>query len=361
MKRRLLLALLALSAALGCGSPAPPGYGREQGLAKRARDAGSHRQAALSYERAARLAGSPRDAEEARYLAAASYARAGAIAEATALYRKLAAGGESTKHGAGSTFALARLELSAGDEAIGQKQLASAIHRYPGSALARRALTDHVAYLRETAGFASVLAYLDGERDKLGSSELGETLDYVRARELDRAGQTASARDAYLACARRFPYPLGAYWDDALYRAAETELRLGTPQQALAHLRRLLAEQEAASIVGSYERPRYAAGQFKIAEIYRDVLQDNPRARREFRRVWEQHPQSSLVDDALFEEALLARSEGDTSAPCAPLRILLQERANSRYAACAHLLCSGVTELAGRECHGYLKRRAGLE
>jgi tetratricopeptide (TPR) repeat protein len=206
-----------------------------------------------------------------------------------------------------------------------------------------------------------VLDYLAARQGALGKSELAETLAYRRARELDAAGQRKAARDAYLACATSFPYPRGAYWDDALYRAAEQELALGSPERALEHLARLLAEQESASFVGSYQRGRYAEGQLLIAHIYRDHLRDAARARRELRKVWLRHPTSRLVDDALFQEALLARSAGDQPGTCAPLEIIARDLPESRYAPCAHLLCSSLEPQAGRDCHDYIKREAGLK
>jgi hypothetical protein len=33
---------------------------------------------------------------------------------------------------------------------------------------------------------------------------------------------------------------------------------------------------------------------------------------------------------------------------------------DSRYAPCAHLLCSKLSALPGRDCHDYIKREAGL-
>ena len=125
-------------------------------------------------------------------------------------------------------------------------------------------------------------------------------------------------------------------------------------------MQRLLSEKEGASFVGSYQRGRYAEGQLLVARIYRDELHDAARARRELRKVWLEHPSSRLVDDALFEEALLARRAGDQEGTCAPLQIIASKRPDSRFAPCAHLLCDSLASLAGRDCHDYIKREAGL-
>jgi hypothetical protein len=66
-----------------------------------------------------------------------------------------------------------------------------------------------------------------------------------------------------------------------------------------------------------------------------------------------------LVDDALFEEALLAHSANDRAGTCAPLTIIARSLPESRYAPCAHLLCPALAP-AARACHDYIKRAAGL-
>jgi tetratricopeptide (TPR) repeat protein len=305
------------------------------------------------------LADKPRDAEEARYRAADAYARAGDLPKAQTLYRALAASPTPSERQSRAEFALAELLERSGQVEAGQEQLARAIRRHPNSGVARGALVRHLDYLRGRGGSALVLSYLADESRASARSELSETLVYRRARELDAVGQAAAARDGYLDCAARFPYPIGAYWDDALLRAARKELELGSPTRAIAHLQRMLAEQEGASIMGSYERARYAEAQLEVGRIYRDVLHDPARARQELRKVWLLHPKSPLVDDALFQEALLAHQGGDQQGSCAALTILVRNRPDSRYAPCAHLMCAALAPGASA-CHDYIKREAGL-
>jgi TolA-binding protein len=356
----MLAAVCVLLLACACGSPPTAAYARESKLAESARDRGDHLAAARHYEQAARRAGKPRDADEALYRAADSYARGGDAARAEALYSSLAKSPDSQRR-ARADFALAELWQEQGRAEQARAQRVDAMHRHPNSGLAARALTKHLAELREQGGGERVLAFLTAEQESaVGASELAETIAYRRARELGELGRHAEARDAYLKCAELFPYPGGAYWDDALYRAAETELVLAEPERALAHLARLLREQEGASITGSYQRGRYAEAQLKIAEIYRDVLRDQLRARRELRKVWERHPTSRLVDDALFQEALLAHRSGEPAAACAPLAILVSKLPESRYVPCAHLLCGSMPEARGRTCRDYIKREGGL-
>jgi tetratricopeptide (TPR) repeat protein len=350
-------ALLALAAA--CGSPPAPAYVRENEAALAQSKRGQHAQAAQTYERAAAAAEQPRDAEEARFRAAESYARAGDVEHARTLLQALAKDCRDLERRARADFAIADLLEHAGQDQAADEWRVAALQRNPASGNARAALTRHIDYLREHGGSVAVLAFLDSEHTRLASTELGEAVCYFRARELDDTGQTAQARDGYLDCADRYGYPRGLYWDDALFRAAEKEVALGTPERAIAHLERLLSERESANLVGSYERGRYAEAQLKLGEIYRDALHDPARARRELRKVWSNHPKSRLADDALFEEALLAHGQQDEPGTCEPLAIIVQQLPDSRYTACAHELCARLPAGA-RPCHDYIKRAAGI-
>lgn len=353
------LAPWLLFAAFGCGSTPPAAYVSETSQAEAQTHRGEHRAAAEHYEQAARAASAPRDAEEARYRAAVSYARAGDDTKSEALLTELSHASTPGERRARAEIALADAFRRRGQAAEADQHYAHVVEQDPGSGVARAALDRHLEYLKERGGSDAVLAYLEQQSQRLAKTELGETAAYRRARELDESGKTAAARDAYLACAQTYPYPTGAFWDDALFRAAEKELALGAHERALEHLRRMLAEQESASILGSYQRGRYAEAQLKVAEIYRDQLHDLAGARRELRRVWEKHPLSRLVDDALFEEARLAHQSERPDDACAPLAILLEHRPDSRYVGCAPLLCTRL-KVEKRDCHDYIKRAAGL-
>jgi hypothetical protein len=55
----------------------------------------------------------------------------------------------------------------------------------------------------------------------------------------------------------------------------------------------------------------------------------------------------------------LAHAAGDDAGTCAPLVIIVQKRPDSRYVACAHLLCPALSG-APSACHDYIKRNAKL-
>ena len=112
---------------------------------------------------------------------------------------------------------------------------------------------------------------------------------------------------------------------------------------------------EPSHIQGSYQRPRYDDAQYRIAELYRK-LGDSSAARREFRKVWAQHPTSVLRDDALWHEAVLAKRQGDGAAACRALSLLVENHPHSRYAACTRPLCPGVTPEREGECRSYILR-----
>ena len=349
MSRSLLAALLLLS----CAPNLPPAYVHARDAAESAYAGGNFTGAAQRWLDAAQNADSARDRNDARYRAAASYERAGELARAKEIYGTLASG--NSDRAARATFALAELQIRAGDEAGGNAALEAAVRKFPGSGVANLALRRYFAALAEHGGDQAVLAYIDRVEPSLGHGDLAEQLLYERARRFDSLGQAGAARDAYVVVADRFPYPYGAYWDDALFRGADCELRLGAPARAVALLERMLAAREASHMSGSYERPRFADAAYRVAELYRDQLRDPKAARRAFHGVFVDYPSSTLRDDALWQEALLAHQAGDTAA-CAPLATLVQHLPDSRYAPCAHEICPTLAMIPRRECAAYIER-----
>jgi TolA-binding protein len=345
--RRALVGL----ALLGCGVHLPARFVTEQTEAERAYSQGDYRSAAVRWHRAAEVAPSPREREEALYREAASLERAGDRAAAEAAYGKLEQGnGERAERAA---YSRAESVIARGDSATGYALLRQALLRFPGSGLARNAARRLLEAAREARGQVAALAELDALLAELRGTELEESLSFLRAQWLEAAGNSDQARAAYLALAERFPYPKGAFWDDALLAAARIDTARGEDRAALGHLERLLRERETAHFSGSYERSSYAEARFRIAEIYRDKLSDPARARAEFRRVWSDHPTSRLRDDALFQEALIALRSGDRPGACNAAGLLVSKEPSSRFSQCASALCPKLSSVAGR-CRSYL-------
>jgi outer membrane protein assembly factor BamD (BamD/ComL family) len=194
------------------------------------------------------------------------------------------------------------------------------------------------------------------------NTRIEEKVSYERARRLEALSQTAAARDAYLDVANRWPYPFGALNDDALYRAAEMEMKLDRPREAIALLERLLSQREVSSFMGSYERPRYLPAVLRIAQIYEDKLGDRAKARETLHRLYSQFATSTMRDDALWRESELWRKDGDVSTACDRLATLVSDFPDSRYVPCATVRCAAIKRpsrsKAPTTCHEYLLRGA---
>jgi TolA-binding protein len=351
VKRAALLGFLLL----GCAPSLSRSYLEEQAAAERAYSAGRYEEAADHWQRAAQGAKKRRNQTEARYRAATSLRRAGRYEEAAALLEALARDRPKSARAARAAFERAEIEIDHGDQARGHALLADALRRYPGSGLAPTALSELVRWHEDHGGPSAAIGWLDGIRADFTESELDESVRYARAKELEKAGRDEDALAAYLDVATRHPYPEGGLWDDALWNASLLEEKLGRPERAIAHLRRMLKEREPSSLQGSYERPRFAPAQYRIAELYRDGFHDSAGAAREFRRVWDDHPTSLLRDDALWNEARLERGAGDERRACSTLELLRDRAPESRYAPCVAALCPTLAPGKG-ECHQYVVR-----
>lgn len=347
--------LVALSVA--CAPSIPPRFQEERAAAERAYAAGRYDEAALHWQRAENAAERKRDRNEARYRRAASLERAGRHAEAQ---RALSTIDEKSSRAARAAYDHAIIEIERGNSDKGYAELVTTMRSYPASGVAPSALARLTQREEDKGGLAAALGYVEKLEREYRETELSERIGYLHAELLERARRTAEARDMYLDVAKRFPYPFGALWDDALWKASLLEEKLGNVSRAIQHLERMLKEMEPSSLgQGSYQRPRYAAARFRIAELYRDKVRDRPRAIREFRRVWDDHPTSILRDDAAWQEARLERDLGQTDKACSTLRRLIEAAPDSRYSACAAALCPSVSPPAKSKCHAYVTRDLG--
>jgi len=338
-----------------CAPTLPRPFQEARAAAERSYAAGRYDEAADRWLEAEKAASRPRDKNEARYRAAVSLRRAGRGDEATKLLSALLKDSPKSSRTARAEFDLADMEIEKGNRQQGFAALESAVRRHPNSGLAPLALARLASFHEESGGPEAALSYLEAMRTALARTELEERASFLFAKKLDQTGKSDRALAEYLALTRKFPYPQGALWDDALWYASLIEERLGRPERAVQHLQKMLAEREPSSLQGSYERPRYAAARFRIAELFRDRLADPARARREFRRVYDEHPTSPLRDDALWNEARLAHAAGDRDGACSAVETLVEHFQDSRYAPCARALCASVEPGKGA-CHAYVLR-----
>jgi hypothetical protein len=300
---------------------------------------GRYREAAEAWLAAARATDRAHDRDEAVYRAAKSYERAGDSARAESLLEGLARGrGDRAGRAA---FDRARL-ASERDPLRGEELRLAALRSHADSGVAPHALGTYLAGVEAREGGARALARCQALLRELTATELDEALGYECAAQSERLNDFEAARLGYLRTAERHPYPHGAWWDDALAGAARCEERLGRPLAAVTILERMVAEREHSVGLGSYERSRYAEARFHVAELYRDELRDDARARIEFHRVAREHPTSLLCDDALFEAARLEARAGQPDSACATLRALAERYPESRFVSCGSLVCASA-------------------
>jgi tetratricopeptide (TPR) repeat protein len=351
--------LAALALVAGCAGPSRQ-FLEAKAAGDRAKTSGRYEEAARAYHDAAATAKRDRDRDEGLFLEAETYRQAGRSREAMSALDALIAASPNGERTERAIFDRAFLEIEHGDQAAGWAALEKATFEHPRAGSARRALRK-VAEHKEAEQKGGGRAFLEQAAQRLASDELGEDAMYLYAHALRDEGRAREARDAFVLCAQRHPYPSGSLNDNAWYNAAELDLELGEPLVAIEHLRALLAPREIATLKqGSYERPLYAPAQLKIAEIYRDQLGDAARAREEFHRLYTAHTTSPLRDDALWSEAMLARKSGDERGVCSVASDLVKDFPESRFSACASLLCPSVKPPEKAiACRGYLKTQLG--
>jgi hypothetical protein len=351
MRTHLVVALVVWC--VGCGGGAVSAFAKDRAAAERSYAAGRYEEAARHWQAAAAHAASPSWARKARHRQALSLLRGGDWQSAQTVLVQLA--GENSSLASRANYDLALLELEHGQSAAGTARLRQVFVDDPESSVAGIALRRYLSLIEEQQGAAAVLAEISTLLSMLSNTSLDEPLRFAQASQLASTSQLEPALHAYLELAERHPYPRGAHWDDALWHAASIEEQLGRPQRAIAHLERMLSVRESSDFVGSYERPRYGQARFHLAELIRDQLHDPARAREEFWRLFKRHPNSLLRDDALWEAAKLARAQGDTAGTCSLLRTLREALAQSRYVACAPLLCSALANTSTQtRCAPYI-------
>lgn len=357
---RRVLTLLLIAGGISCAPNVGEAFLKAKAEGDRARSAGRYEESARSYREAADSARRRRDRDEALFLEAGIHKRARDWDKAAEVYRLLQEESPEGERTPRAAFELAFMEIERGDREDGHALLERALFAYPRSGPSRRALGRHLEYLVERGGPRHALSFIDDSLPGLGDSPLGENLRYERAKLLQSLGELEAARDAFVDCAKRHPYPFGSLFDDALWHASLIDEQLGRHELAISDLEELLRHREVSTFSGSYERPRYSPAQMRIAELYRDRIGNLAAARRAFHKLYAEHSTSVLRDDALWEEAKLARAEGLLAEACGLATTLVNELPDSRYAACAHLLCESLRLPEGQnECRPYIERTYG--
>lgn len=361
--RRALAALIALALAVGTASCAPTyASGYQEALAKglAAKNAGRYDEAIAALEKAADLGERYKDRDEARYVAGTIYEKLEKWAEASATYGRVAIESGGRYQGVRSEFARARVEQEHIDRTRGDALMVEAVKKHPDSGLARHAVRRMLEPIERDAGPDAAIQFLHQFTEVAKGTDLDEELLYEEGLVLFRAKRHEAARDVLVASARNHPYPLGALTDDALYQAALCEEALGDYDAALALLVELLSPMESAYAGSSYERPRFPEAQYRIAMIWLTRKHDRARAKKELRKMHDEHHASRFVDDALWLEGRLELADGERDAACDSMEkigSLIQggDAPRSRFLRCLNLICPEIAA-ADKPCADYIAR-----
>ena len=148
-------AILGL-ALLDAGSACAPVYGDAYlasfAAGQRALHAGRYEEAARAYDEAAAKALRVKDRDEARFLQARSYGKAGRWQDARAAYQRIVAESPTGPRGPRAAFELADLEIEHGDVEKGYAMLIAAAIRFPQNGVARPTIRRVVAHIVELRG-----------------------------------------------------------------------------------------------------------------------------------------------------------------------------------------------------------------
>jgi tetratricopeptide (TPR) repeat protein len=327
--------------------------------ADQAEVSGRYAESAAGFDAASRVAQLARDRSHAAYLAALMFVRAGDRSAARERFEALARASPPAEDSADAAYKEASMDVDAGDPR-GWDEMKATLLAFPSAGLGKSAFHRILQHLDETEGPSAGLAYLREVEPKLARTERAEEVAYEMAGHAEALGRLEEARDGFVRTAARWRYPVGALWDDALYRAAEIDERLGRWELALEDLDAMLSQKEVSLLNGSYTRPRFPEAEMLAARICRDDLHDAARARARFHAAYASFPSWGERDRALWSEAELWRKDARPADECATLATLVRDFPDSRFVPCAAARCPAVARPAGShapaECHAYIER-----
>lgn len=327
-----------------CAPQLPPRYLAHEAAAEAATARRDHAEAAAEWAKAATVAETETDRQEALYRQATSAGRSGDTALQQRLLLDLSQTPGPRRERA--VYDLAQAELRR-DPSTGGAAVRQALLTYPSSGLARGAL-DRWLELLTPEQRVTELASLGAT---LTEPHLRERVMWLEARNLEACGRTPQALGVYQAQTRDYPYPYGQYWDESLLRQSVLLLRQGDAAKASAVLQRMLSHREQSTIVGSYDR-HY--GQATLLLAYTLLDSDWQRAHTLLRTFPDQYPESRDRDDALWAALVLASSHAEPAQSCEDAEALASQVPDSRYVPCVKRYCDRVP--SDGTCHGYIER-----
>ncbi len=356
-----ILGLAMIVAGAACAPVHGDAYLSSFAAAERALHAGRYIEAAGAYDLAASKALRVKDRDEALFLEARCFDKAGRADAARATYERIVKDSPTGPRTARAAFEIADAEIAHGDVEKGYAMLGEAAVRYPLDGVARPAIRRVVAHVAEVSGEPAARAWLAAHEAAFRGTYEEQEIGYEIALSLDREGKKQEAHDALLESARLHPYPKGSLTDDALVHASKIDEELHRYAEAAKHLEDLLATHEVSHgfagkyDMASYERPRFPEAALHLAEIYRDELHDHAAARKAFEASYRDHPTARKRDLAVWSEARLALEDGDPKTACDLASRLAKEFPDSRYTPCTRTICPTAAP-SKRECNDYITR-----
>lgn len=337
---------------LGCGPKQDAVYASYAEGARHAQSQGQYRLAATRWESAATGAVLPRNKDEALYRSAMNLLRVGDTRGGERQLQQLAAKRPPGPRSARAAFDLAFMEFKR-DPSAGVRSLERAVLLHPRGSSAARGLRTIAAHKAASNPLHAISFLRAIERRARGSqaNELAEAAGYETARQLDASGDPGAALEVYQRTVRRYPYPSGVLWDNALLASAQIQVRLERYRDAIKSLEFLLGHKEEAFFLGSYDR-HYAQAEWRIAEIFQLHLGLPEQAAKRFMAMAQRYPFSHLRDDALWKAAVIWNSLEITDRACSAVSELRTIVPRSRYQRCSHLACN--TAPTQEKCPDYI-------
>lgn len=333
-RRELLVAITALCMSACAGHTSR--FDEALTAAEHEARSGRADEAARLYREAAQHAPSRDLAVEAAYREAWMWKRAGDTKRALDCLERLAAAEPASARSARIWLDIGRFREKESDPG-GAREAYRRVLSYPESGLATRAAD---ALVRQTSPRST--AYRELLPLAAGTLELNAFLRLRVAQSEVEEGNLRGAIATAEALAKDHPLPTAVYTDDALLLAARARRTLGDFSGALVTLDALLAAEEKAALVGSYERSTYAEARWLAADIQQIDLHDPARAERLLEDLASKDDTSRLKDDALFRAAWLAQERGHSGLACARARALEQLDPPSSLTVCLGEVCSAL-------------------
>lgn len=306
--RPICLACLVLFA--GCvptiSEPRSPEHVQALAEGERHMGHGRHEEAAESFALAAEEAERRVDLDEALYRQTRALIELERYDEAIAILQEVADRRPVSRRTGRAMFEIALIRLDHMQQTEQAMQDFERVMREASDdGLGSRSLYYILRDYESKADSAGAIAFCDRLLVDLGNTTLGDDLLRAKANLQLLTGDRTGARASLEEIVRRYPYPYGQRWDDAIVTLAEMDVEDGQPRQAIERLEALVFRNEETNLVGSYTLPSMPRAQMRIAEIYRDELHELEAASDAYEHLLRRFPRSNLRDDALYQAGIM--------------------------------------------------------